>query len=166
MRSRVRFPCWDFFVSFKPRVRFSKISLRGCKSREIFKNKIVPLSNLICFRGNLESLPSLKKYFHPSKTNKNTFVFITDLFQTLQRERRQVLISCYPTTSLSVFCKTISEGKQKRREYLVKKKHVAYNDNVPVFLSANDGILERYSQSISVKSAFSPGTSRFLRRNK
>ena len=60
----------------------------------------------------------------------------------------------------------ISEGKQKRRENLVKKKHVTYNDNVPVFLSANDGILDRYSQSISVKSAFKPGTSRFLRRNK
>ncbi len=48
----------------------------------------------------------------------------------------------------------------------MKKKHVAYNDNVPVFLSAIDGILDRYSQSISVKSAFKPGTSRFLRRNK
>ena len=46
------------------------------------------------------------------------------------------------------------------------KKHVTYNDNVPVFLSAIDGILDRYSQSISVKSAFKPGTSRFLRRNK
>ena len=60
----------------------------------------------------------------------------------------------------------ISEGKQKRRENLVKKKHVTYNDNVPVFLSENGGILDRYSQSISVKSAFKPGTSRFLRRNK
>ena len=60
----------------------------------------------------------------------------------------------------------ISEGKQKRRENLVKKKHVTYNDIVPVFLSANDGILDRYSQSVSVKSAFKPGTSRFLRRNK
>ena len=60
----------------------------------------------------------------------------------------------------------ISEGKQKRRENLVKKKHVTYNDIVPVLLSANDGILDRYSQSISVKSAFKPGTSRFLRRNK
>ena len=28
------------------------------------------------------------------------------------------------------------------------KKHVTYNDNVPVFLSAIDGILDRYSQSI------------------
>ena len=48
----------------------------------------------------------------------------------------------------------------------MKKKHVTYNVNVPVFLSANDGILDRYSQSISVKSGFKPGTSRFLRRNK
>ena len=46
------------------------------------------------------------------------------------------------------------------------KKHVTYNDNVPVFLSANDGILDIYSQSVSVKSAFKPGTSRFLHRNK
>ena len=28
----------------------------------------------------------------------------------------------------------------------MRKKHVTYNDNVPVFLSANDGILDRYSQ--------------------
>ena len=54
----------------------------------------------------------------------------------------------------------------KGRIFLVMKKHVTYNDNIPAFLSANDGILDRYSQSISVKSAFKPGTSRFLRRNK
>jgi hypothetical protein len=54
----------------------------------------------------------------------------------------------------------------KGRIFLVMKKHVTYNDNVPVFLSAIDGILDRYSQSVSVKSGFKPGTSRFLRRNK
>ena len=61
---------------------------------------------------------------------------------------------------------TINKGYNKGRIFLVMKKHVTYNDNVPVFLSANDGILDRYSQSISVKSVFKPGTSCFLRRNK